>query len=44
MASGAVPGPKLETAESGTIVSALVETDAPVEVPPRTLLTRAFCC
>ena len=30
-----VPGPKLAKADSGTMVSTRVETEAPVEEPPR---------
>ncbi len=44
MPSGAEDGPKLATAASGIIVSWLVDTEEPVEAPPRALLTRAFCC
>ena len=39
-----MPGPKLENADSGTMVSTRVLTDAPVEAPPRALLVSAFSC
>ena len=38
IASGVVPGPYSEMPASGTMVSALVLTEAPVEAPPRPLL------
>ena len=38
MASGVLPGPYSDTAASGTMVSAAVLTEAPVEAPPRPLL------
>ena len=39
-----MPGPKLENADSGTMVSTRVLTEAPVEAPPRALLMSALCC
>ena len=39
-----MPGPKLENAASGTIVSTRVLTDAPVDAPPRALLVSALSC
>ena len=44
IASGVVPGPKLATAASGTMVETRVETEAPVEPPPRTLAVKALSC
>ena len=39
-----MPGPKLAIADSGTMVETRVDTDAPVEPPPRTLAVRALSC
>ncbi len=39
-----MPGPKLEKAESGTMVETRVETEAPVEEPPRAPTATELSC